>query len=117
VSYFLGKIKFLKMFIPNVCQNDEKYYDMLKKESEIKWNAESKDSFENIKKALGESPVLVSPEYDKEFLIFSFSSENTIAVVLLQKNDDGHEKPIAFFSKALRDVELKYSIMEKQHMP
>ena len=35
-------------------------------------------------------------------------------MVLLQKNEEGQEKPIAFFSKGLRDVELKYNIMEKQ---
>jgi hypothetical protein len=33
---------------------------------------------------------------------------------LLQKNDQGREQPIAFFSKALRDAELRYEIMEKQ---
>jgi hypothetical protein len=32
----------------------------------------------------------------------------------LQKNEEGREKPISFFSKALRDVEIKYEIMEKQ---
>jgi hypothetical protein len=38
----------------------------------------------------------------------------TVAAVLLQKNNQGQEKPIAFFSKALRDVELRYEIMENQ---
>ena len=37
-----------------------------------------------------------------------------MAAVLLQKNDRGEEQPIAFFSKILRDGELKYNIMEKQ---
>jgi hypothetical protein len=32
----------------------------------------------------------------------------------LQKNVEGLEKPIAFFSRALRDDELKYDIMDKQ---
>jgi hypothetical protein len=50
----------------------------------------------------------------KEFLIFSFSSEHTIVVVLLQKNDEGFEQPITFFSKSIRDVELRYDILEKQ---
>jgi len=50
----------------------------------------------------------------KEFLIFSFTSEHTIATVLLQKNNEAFEQPIAFFSKILRDVELKYDILEKQ---
>eukprot|EP00253_Pinus_taeda_P022144 PITA_22144 len=47
-------------------------------------------------------------------MIFSFASEHTIAAILLQKDDQGCEKPIAFFSKALRDAPLKYKIMEKQ---
>ena len=32
---------------------------------------------------------------------------------MLQKNKEGLEQPIAFFSKTLRDSELKYSILEK----
>lgn len=43
----------------------------------------------------------------------TFASENTIATILLQKNSEGFEQPIAFFSRALRDVELKYRILEK----
>jgi hypothetical protein len=34
--------------------------------------------------------------------------------VLLQKNDQNMEQPIAFMSKALKDSELKYTNMEKQ---
>ena len=47
-------------------------------------------------------------------MIFSFSSENTIAGVLLQKNFEGFEQPIAFMSRALQNSELKYTIMDKQ---
>ena len=46
--------------------------------------------------------------------MFSFASEHTIAAVLLQKNDQGYEHPIAFLSKPLRDATLNYNIMEKQ---
>jgi hypothetical protein len=62
---------------------------------------------------LGDSPVLISPDYDKDFIIFSFASVHTIVVMLLQKNEENQEKPISFFIKALMDVELKYSCMEK----
>jgi hypothetical protein len=34
--------------------------------------------------------------------------------VLLQKNEEGFEQPISFFSKSLKDAKLKYDIMEKQ---
>jgi hypothetical protein len=32
----------------------------------------------------------------------------------LQKNEEGREQPISFFSKELRDAEIRYEIMEKQ---
>ena len=57
--------------------------------------------------------VIISPDYTKDFYLFSFSYEHTIAVVLLWKNNEGHEKTIFFFSKSLRDVTLNYNIMEK----
>ena len=47
-------------------------------------------------------------------MLFSFASEHTIAGVLLQKNEQNLEQPIAFYNKALRDSTLKYDIMEKQ---
>jgi hypothetical protein len=57
--------------------------------------------------------VLVSLDYSKEFLIFSFASEYTTVVVFLHKNDEGFEQHISFFSKILRDAKLKYDILEK----
>ena len=87
---------------------------MLKKENEVHWTKESRESFYGIKEALHAAPVLISLDYQKPFQIFSFASLNSIVVVLLQKNDEGKEQPVAFFSKILIDVELKYNILEKQ---
>jgi hypothetical protein len=63
----------------------------LKKDDEIKWTREAKSSFERIKQTLIEATVLISRAYSKDFLIFSFASEETIVVVLLQKNEEGYE--------------------------
>ena len=87
---------------------------MLRKDHEIKWTVGAKKDFKGIKQAISEAPVLISPDFEKDFLVFSYASEHTIVVVLLQKNDRGEEQPIVFFSKILRDRELRYSIMEKQ---
>jgi hypothetical protein len=63
---------------------------------------------------LKQAHVIISPDYTKDFYLFSFSYEHTIAVVLLKKNSEFHEQPISFFIKSLRDVALNYNIMEKQ---
>eukprot|EP00253_Pinus_taeda_P009819 PITA_09819 len=111
---FLGKINFLRRFIPNLAEMIKLLSNMLKKDAKVRWSLETKQAFESIKAALTQMPVLTSPQFDKDFIIFSFASEHTIAVVLLQKDDQGNENTIAFSSRALRDAPLKYQIMEKQ---
>ena len=87
---------------------------MLKKGAEVKWTDSAKNSFQDIKQAIIESPILISPDYNKTFYIFSFASYDTVAAVLLQKDDEDFDHPVAFFSKTLRDAELRYDPIEKQ---
>jgi hypothetical protein len=87
---------------------------LLKKDVKFEWIEEGRRAFKSIKDAIGKSLVLINPYYSKDFQIFSFASEDTIARVLLQKNDDGQEQPIAFMSKALQNSELNYTTIEKQ---
>jgi len=74
---------------------------MLKKDTKIKWDIEYKQSFEQVKHALTQALVLISPYFTKYFYLSSFAFEHAIAAILLQKNNEGYEQPIAFFSKAL----------------
>ena len=85
---------------------------LLKKAVKFEWTNEGKITFKSIKNAISMSTVSISPDYSKEFQIFSFASEDTIASVLLQKNE-GQEQPIAFMSRALKHLDLKYTTMEK----
>jgi hypothetical protein len=89
VQAFLGKINFLRRFILNFAKLVKHITAMLKKGNEVKWTAEPRKSFVQIKKALTEAPVLISPDYSKDFLIFSFTSFDTVEAVLLQKNEEG----------------------------
>jgi hypothetical protein len=116
VQSFLGKVNFLRRFIPNLAEIIKHITNMLKKGSEIKWTPEAIKSFEDIKVALTKAPVLASPNFEKDFILFSFSSEHTIAGVLLQKDEHNFERPITYYSRILRDSPLKYDIMENRHM-
>jgi hypothetical protein len=111
---FLGKINFLRMFISNFTELFKHITTILRKGSEVKWNVESINYFDQIKRALTEEFVLINPNYSKEFMIFFFASSDTLAIVFLQKNTEGLEQPISFFSRALQDAEVRYDIMEKK---
>ena len=81
VQSFLGKVNFLRRFIPNMTKIINHITNMLNKGSEIKWTHEARKSFEDIKVALTKAPVLASPNFEKDFILFSFSSEHTIVAV------------------------------------
>ena len=83
VQSFLGKVNFLKRIIPNLAEIIKYITNMLKKGNEIKWTPKSRKSFEDIKVALTKAPVLANPNFKKEFILFYFSSEHTIAGVFL----------------------------------
>ena len=87
---------------------------MLRKGNEIKWNPEAKKYFEYIKVALTKDPVLASPYFMKNFILFSFTSDHTIVGLLLQKDEKKFEKTISYFIWTLHDTPLRYDIMEKQ---
>jgi hypothetical protein len=104
VQSFLGKVNFLRGFLSNFVELLKYIIAMLRKDNEIKWNVDARIYFDEINKALMEAPVLVILDYSKVFVIFSFASFDTVETILLQKNSEGLEQPIAFFSRAFRDA-------------
>lgn len=111
IQAFNGKMNFLHRFVPNLAKHLREMTNMLKKESNVKWTTDAMKSFKLVKLALTTTPVLVSPDYTSDFIIFSFSSEHTLAVVLMKKKDQV-EQPISFFSRAIRDVALRYTLIK-----
>lgn len=80
----------------------------------FKWSEEGKKAFASIKDAIGQTPILVNPDFSKDFVIYYYASKHTMSGILLQKNEDNDEVPISFMSIPLKKHEIKYSIMEKQ---
>ena len=60
---FIGKINFLRRFIPNLAELLRNITNMLKKEQGVKWTLEANNSFELMKQALTKTPVLISPDF------------------------------------------------------
>jgi len=111
---FFGKINFIRRFVPNFAERIKPMSALLKKDVAFRWDDKAIKSFEDIKDVISQAPVLISPDYSRDFIIFSFASLDTIAGVLMQKDTDNYEHPMDFMSKVLRDSELNYSIIEKK---
>jgi hypothetical protein len=96
VQSFLGKINFLRRFVSNFAEMVKYITTMLRKGNEVKWTSESRNSFDQIKRALTEAPVLISPDYSKDFLIFSFASFDTVAWFYCRRIMKDWSSPLPF---------------------
>ena len=68
----------------------------MKKDVVYKWSDEAKKSFQRIKESIVEAPALVNPDFDKEFLLYTFTSDVSYATILTQRNDYGNKVPISY---------------------
>ena len=85
VQSFFGKINFVQRFIPIYALIDKPINKLLRKNQAFEWNAKSQREFANIKLAIASFPVLVCPNFDNHFIIYSFSSKDTIVANLLRR--------------------------------
>ena len=86
---------------------------MIKKASDFRWHEVEKEDFVRIKRLIAESLALLSPNFRKEFYLYTIASNLSCAVVLMQKNEQGDEVPILFTSSAFQGAELKYPEVDK----
>ena len=59
-------------------------------------------------------PVLVAPDLNKEFRVEADASNYATRGVLSMKCLDGLQRPVAFISKSLSDIERNYEIYDKK---
>lgn len=98
LQFFLGRINFVRIFIPNLSTMVKILTTMLKKNMVFAWTKEGKESFEEIKEAIASAPTLINLNFEKDFIVYTLSGESSIFSILTQANDKNEEQPIAFFS-------------------
>lgn len=83
---FLGRINFVKRFIPSLATMVKPLTAMLKKNMSFSWTQEGKASFKKIKEAIASTPTLINPSFDKDFILYTLGGESSISAVLTQLN-------------------------------
>jgi hypothetical protein len=71
---------------------------MIKKDNVLKWGSHENHALNPIRQAIIEDPSLMSPDFDKDFTLYTFALDRSYVVVLTHKNNDNHEIPISFMS-------------------
>ena len=116
VRVFLGLAGYYRKFIPNFATVAAPLTDLTRKMApeKVSWTQSCGRAFHLLKNALCSSPVLHSPDFDREFLLQTDASNRGIGAVLAQVDDDGDEHPIAYYSRKLLPREEKYATVEQE---
>ena len=79
---------------------------MVKQSVKFKWTDVDKVAFNDIKATITHAPSLRFLDFEKDFIMYTFTSENSFTAVLTQKGELGDEYPMPFMSTALQGDEL-----------
>lgn len=78
------------------------------------WGDSQERAFVALKQALCAFPVLKLPDIDKAFILQTDASDSGIGAVLLQVDDNGVRRPVAFASCKLNKTERSYATVERE---
>lgn len=107
IRQFLGKINFYHEYIPNSATILDPLHKLLRKNEKFTWSEKCEKSFKEIKKILCSQPVLEIFDQELPIKIFTDASLEGIGAVLKQTQPDKKDRPVAYFSKKLNDVQRK----------
>nr|KYP46337.1 Retrovirus-related Pol polyprotein from transposon 297 family [Cajanus cajan] len=110
VSGFLGLTGYYRKFIRDYGKVARSLTDLTKKDG-FGWNEQAQRAFEELKKKVTTVPILVLPNFEKEFELECDASGMGIGAILMQERI-----PVAYFSKALEEKNLAKSAYEKELM-
>ena len=80
---FMGTINFVRRFVPDFAQIVKPLQQMVKQSVQFKWTDVEKNAFNKIKTSITHAPSLKSLNFKKYFILYTFASNDSLAVVLM----------------------------------
>ncbi|RVW17143.1 hypothetical protein CK203_075997 [Vitis vinifera] len=102
----------LGRFIARFTDELRPFFLAIRKAGAHGWTDSCQNAFEKIKHCLTQPPILSSPIPKEKLYMYLAVSEWAISAVLFRCPSPKEQKPIYYVSRALADVETRYSKME-----
>ncbi|XP_028109700.1 uncharacterized protein LOC114308334 [Camellia sinensis] len=96
---FLGKVSYLRRFIPALAEITFSFGTLLKGNQKFEWLQEHQQAFDVVKKAL----TMIALQPNKPLLLYLMSTPRSIGALLVQ-DVDGIEKPVYYISRKSSSV-------------
>ena len=114
VRSFLGLCGYYRSFVKGFSSIASPLNMLLKKDVTFHWSAAQEQSFNKLKHALTNAPILVFPDYNKPFILYTDASALGLGAVLMQEGADSKNRVIAYASRTLNSAESNYSVTHQE---
>ena len=111
---FIGLANYLRNFIPKFAEIISPLYKLLKKEVVWKWGKSENDAFNDLKDAISAEKMLKRYEPNGDLVLQTDASGVGVGATILQHNENGFLKPIAYASRILNKAERNYPQIERE---
>ena len=119
VCVFCGLAGHYQCFIKGFTHIVRPLYDVLGKEVKmvlVQLPSEAQEAVRILKDKIQSAPMLVFPDFDKQFLLEMDASEKGLGAVLSQKQDDERYHPVTFGSRSLTSAEKNYHSLKLEFL-
>jgi hypothetical protein len=104
----------VRKFIKGYSQITTPMEKLLKKECQYEWTDECQQSFDILKQKMVTTPILVFPDWSKEFHVHVDASSIALGAVLEQPGEGDIDHPLTFSSRKLSTTEVNYTTTERE---
>jgi len=108
---FFGLSGWYRRFVENYATLSFPQTELLKSKKTLSWNEEAGKEFDLLKSCLTSAPILIAPDFSKQFILLCDASAYGIGSVLAQELK-GLELPIAYMSEKLSKCQRNYTVSE-----
>ena len=112
VQKLTGCMAALSRFIARLGEKGLPFFKLLRKHGSFEWTKEANDAFEELKKYLTSTPVLVSPRSGETLLIYVAATPQTVSGVLVVERNN-IQRPVYYVSEVLHGPKERYPQVQK----
>ena len=114
VQAVLGYTSYYRCFFKGYSTIARPLIDLTKKAAEFCWEDTHERAFQMLIQGMSKQPILLQPDFDKQFVLQTDASTLGMGAVLLQEGTTKKLQPVKFFSATFTPTERNYNVYERE---